>query len=106
VIEHQLSWNLYLTTPVLGGEVQIWDRRWVPSDETEYRYDRATKKGYDPTVVEGFPSAMVEPRVGRFVLFNALYYHTVRDVVGGDCRLAMSSFVGSFNDDRPLLLWS
>jgi hypothetical protein len=105
-IRHQLSWNLYLTTPEQGGAVQIWNRRWCEEDERAYRYDRATKKGYRPEVVGGRPSVVIPPLVGRFVIFNALYYHTVLDVTGEKPRLAMSSFVGVADENSPLVLWS
>lgn len=105
-IRHQLSWNLYLAIPERGGEVEIWDRPWREEDEREYRYDRATKKGYNPDVVAGSRSVAVRPQVGRFVIFNAMYYHTVRDVTGEKPRMAMSSFVGVAEQDRRLVLWS
>jgi hypothetical protein len=105
-IKYQLSWNLYLTIPEQGGAVEIWDRHWREADERAYRYDRATKKGYSPEVVDGCRSALVPPLVGRFVIFNALYYHTVLDVTGERPRLAMSSFVGATDESSPLVLWS
>jgi hypothetical protein len=105
-IRTQLSWNLYLATPELGGEVQIWNRPWRQEDERAYRYDRATKKGYCPEVVDGWPSVVIPPLAGRFVIFNALYYHTVLDVTGEKPRLAMGSFVGVAGESSPLFLWS
>jgi hypothetical protein len=105
-IKHQLSWNLYLTVPEYGGEVQIWDRRWRAEDERAYRFDLATKKGYSPEVVDGCRSVVVSPLVGRFAMFNALYYHTVLDVTGEKPRLAMSSFVGVADESSPLVFWS
>jgi hypothetical protein len=105
-IRSQLSWNLYLAIPERGGEVQIWNRQWRGEDERAYRYDRARKKGYSPEVVDGWRSVVVPPRIGRFVIFNALYYHTVLDVTGETPRLAMSSFVGVADDGNPLVLWS
>jgi hypothetical protein len=105
-IRYQLSWNLYLATPERGGEVQIWNRHWREEDERAYRYDRATRKGYSPEVVQGWHSVMVSPIVGRFVIFNAMYYHTVLDVTSEKPRLAMSSFVGVADGSRSLVLWS
>jgi hypothetical protein len=102
----QLSWNLYLTLPDSGGELEIWQRQWREEDEQAYRYDRATKKGWHPDVVAGWPSVRVAPRVGRLVVFNPLYYHKVLDVTGAKPRLAMSSFVGVADEDSPLVLWS
>jgi hypothetical protein len=102
----QLSWNLYLTAPASGGELEIWQRHWREEDEQAYRYDRATKKGWHPDVVAGRPSVAVAPRVGRLVVFNPVYYHKVLDVTGTKPRLAMSSFVGGVDERRPLLLWS
>jgi hypothetical protein len=102
----QLSWNLYLTLPESGGELEIWQRQWCEEDEREYRYDRETKKGWHPNVVAGQPSVLVTPRVGRLVVLNPLYYHKVVDVTGANPRLAMSSFVGVVDHGSPLLLWS
>jgi hypothetical protein len=105
-ITRQLSWNLFLTDPDSGGEFEIWSRYWRDDDERDYRYDRATKKGYRPEVVHGHSSVVVSPCTGRLVLFNALYYHTVRDVIGAKPRLAMSSFIGVIDEDSPVALWS
>ena len=102
----QLSWNLYLSAPEGGGELAIWPRHWREEDELAYRYDRATKKGYRPEVVEGPPAVVVSPRAGRLVLFNSLYYHVVSDVTGGRSRFAMSSFVGGTDECSPLVMWS
>jgi hypothetical protein len=102
----QLSWNLYLSAPEGGGELAIWPRHWREADELAYRYDRATKKGYRPEVVDGPPAVVVPPRAGRLVLFNSLYYHVVFDVRGGRPRFAMSSFVGGTGERTPLVLWS
>jgi hypothetical protein len=110
-IKHQLSWNLYLSAPEEGGELQVWRRRWREEDERTYRYPRAAERGYRaegyrPEVVEGWPYVVVPPRAGRLVLFNALYYHKVLDVAGARPRLAMSSFVGVTDEGSPLVLWS
>jgi hypothetical protein len=110
-IKQQLSWNLYLSTPEQGGELQIWRRPWREEDERDYRYDRAAAKGYRgegyrPEVIMGWPDVVVPPRAGRLVLFNTLYYHLVRDVTGEKPRLAMSSFIGVVDESSPLVLWS
>jgi hypothetical protein len=102
----QLSWNLYLSAPASGGELAIWQRQWREEDEMTFRFDRTTKKGYRPEVVDGPPAVVVPPRPGRLVMFNTLYYHVVFDVTGGRPRFAMSSFVGGTDERSPLVLWS
>src|SRR5262249_38897117 len=76
-IKQQLSWNVYLSTPEEGGELQIWRRHWREEDERVYRYARAAERGYRaegyrPEVVKGCPSVVVPARAGRLVLFNTL----------------------------------
>jgi hypothetical protein len=104
-IQSQLACNLYLTEAEAGGELAIWHRHWRPEDEKEYRYDRATKKGYRPEIVQGYPFAVVPPRVGRLILLNALYYHKVLDVIGAAPRLTIASFIGTTDEHSPLILW-
>lgn len=105
-ISQQLSWNLFLQSPHNGGEFQIWKRYWTPEDEKLYKHDPKTMKGYKDEVVSNCATSIVEPKTGRFVLFDARNYHTIGNVTGDKNRIAMSSFVGIVDESKPLLFWS
>jgi hypothetical protein len=110
-IAAQLSWNLYLSVPEVGGEFAIWPRYWRAEDEQVYRYAPAGqfgpdgKKGYRHDVVDGLQPVVVPPSVGRVIMLNTLYYHMVLDVEHQGSRYAMSSFIGIVDEESPLVLW-
>lgn len=105
-VTQQLSWNLFLQAPELGGEFQIWKRYWLEEDEKWYKHDPLKMKGYKDEVVANCQWAMIEPRPGRFILFDARNYHTIHDVKGEKERIVISSFAGLIDEESPLLLWS
>ncbi|WP_435271540.1 2OG-Fe(II)-dependent halogenase WelO5 family protein [Streptomyces sp. 1222.5] len=95
----QLSFNLWVQVPRVGGATTIWRRRWHPQD---YQF----RDGYavHSTIIDGFPDASFKPRAGDAALFNSGYMHAVEDC-HGDRRVAFSFFLG-LTESNELIAWA
>ncbi|MCW7552644.1 2OG-Fe(II) oxygenase [Endozoicomonas gorgoniicola] len=103
-VQRQIAFNVYLTTPEYGGEIEIWD--WIATQEDFYRFkDSRTDFAYafDRTLI---PEAdlLIKPNTGDLILFNSNNVHAVTP--SSDDRLSISCFIGYCGDDSPLVLWS
>jgi hypothetical protein len=104
-VHRQLSWHLYLSTPVAGGEFVVWDRQWDAGDDDLHR-GHGADKGYDQTILQNIPAIAETPAVGRLMLFDTRNYHAVREVEGQRQSLVISSFLGIIDERTPLAFWS
>jgi hypothetical protein len=100
---HQFAANIYVETAAEGGELQLWNKGHISSED--YRADQIPGSySLDPQKL-GPPMVSIAPEVGDLVIFNCRLAHAVRTVLAG-CRIAVSCFIGVENPDRPLQLYS
>jgi hypothetical protein len=93
----QLSANLYLETPVVGGELKIWD---IARDELKPEsawYRIITKHAYQEEFVESVqlflpPPVVVPVAPGDLIIFDTSKPHAVRGVAKGR-RIALQTFL-------------
>ncbi len=102
-LESQLAANIYVATPDVGGEVELW----LKEPELE-EYERELKKTQSYHVdrkILGEPDAVVKPKIGDLLLFNSRCFHGVRESQGG-IRSSIAAFVGYRGISHSLSLWS
>jgi 2OG-Fe(II) oxygenase superfamily len=101
----QLSSNIYLQIPKIGGELEIWDIK--PSfveqqaiRDKEYKYEGIVDR-------ENLPASavMIKPEVGDLILFDSGKLHAVRPSQK-ELRVSVSMFVGYRGEDKQLTYWS
>lgn len=96
----QLSLNVHVTTPTVGGELSVWSRQRSADDEMlreSYGYRRSD-------AFPGDPDSVIHPTAGTGVFFCPQNYHAVSPVAEGD-RLAVSLFMGICTSGE-LVLWA
>jgi 2OG-Fe(II) oxygenase superfamily len=101
----QLSSNIYLQMPKVGGELQIWDLK--PSIveqkaiwDAEYKYEEIiTRTSLPPATV------IIKHKVGDLILFDSGRIHAVRSSKK-ELRVSMSMFIGYREEDKLLIFWS
>ncbi|EIK94835.1 prolyl 4-hydroxylase, alpha subunit [Pseudomonas sp. M47T1] len=101
-LQAQLSVNIYLQVPPQGGELEVWDIRptaaeyqWLKSDR-HYGIDRDRLRPADFTT---------RPEDGDLIIINPRFIHAVRPVHASP-RITLSSFIGYFGEQSPLIFWS
>jgi hypothetical protein len=101
--QHQLSGVLYIQQSESGGELVIYNRLWVPSDE---RF-REVGFGYSKQVInDNAESIIIRADVGDLVIINPKYFHEVLPVTGKRARITFGMFI-AFNDREPdVVTWS
>lgn len=95
----QLAWNLYLNVPSDGGELLIWDKQWIPQDDT---YQVSDSYHYHQDVVKDAQKLTIKVFPGEILLINSRNFHAVAESKN---RLSIGSFISYFEDDS-LKLWS
>ncbi|MFJ4878327.1 hypothetical protein ACIP93_24375 [Streptomyces sp. NPDC088745] len=101
-LQAQLSTNIYVDIPDVGGELEMWD---IELDEEEYQRrvgDRAY--GIDRAELPE-PTVVVKPEPGDLALLNPRLIHAVRPSSDAT-RITIGSFIGYLGEDRPLVYWS
>lgn len=101
----QLSINIYLRVPQIGGELEIWNSKPSNTEQQEIR-DREFK--YEGIIDrESLPSATatIKPQAGELILFDSGNIHAVRPCQDGP-RASMSMFIGYRGKTKPLTYWS
>ncbi|MCU0239324.1 MAG: 2OG-Fe(II) oxygenase [Pyrinomonadaceae bacterium] len=98
---NQLTALVYLEMPEVGGEVELWDKRYSESDYNKYRLGETY--GLDKSLIPE-PDFVIKPSVGDLLIWNASKVHAVRETVGG-IRITISSFIGYSGRYQPLYLW-
>lgn len=103
--DEQFGLVLYLQMPAVGGELNIYDRPWIPEDE-RHNNDHVEKGTFGFT--EGFlsntPYASVLPSEGDLVVFKTRNFHQVDEITSDRPRLGLTTFMSQQNN--TLSLWS
>ena len=96
--DEQFSAIIYLDVPPEGGELEVWD---VDRDEMLALIDH---QGSLRRTDLPRPRA-IKPGRGDMVLINTRYPHAVRGFASGT-RIVQSCFIGLYDAQEPLFLWS
>lgn len=97
----QLAANIYLKTPEVGGELELWDVRLTDDEFANCR--NHTHDFIDRNKLPG-NSFILKPEPGELILFQSPKVHTVH-ACKSDIRLAMSCFVGYYGEKEALTYW-
>lgn len=102
-IINQLAANVYLETPEMGGELRLW-HDWPATKE---EYDGIRKKSSYGVKEECLSGGYLEvtPEVGELILFNPMRIHSVEEIQHGS-RLTWSCFIGMYDENKSLQIWS
>lgn len=104
-IKEQLAFNIYLSVPENGGEVEIWNWRATDAEFHDLRnQDPDLSYGMDRSKIRK-PDVVYKPKKGDILLFNPRNVHAVAPSFGTQ-RLTISTFIGYSGDDKELVLWS
>ncbi|WP_052671839.1 2OG-Fe(II) oxygenase [Photobacterium leiognathi] len=102
-LESQLAANIYIATPDVGGEVEIWLKE--PEIEVYEKELEKTQSYHVNRDILGQPDAVISPKVGDLLIFNSRCFHAVRESSGG-IRSSIAAFVGYRGINHSLSLWS
>lgn len=100
----QLSFNIYLRTPEVGGELEIWNLKpsWIDQQtirDAAYKYEGIIDRNSLPEA-----TVTIKPEVGELILFNSGCIHAVCASSGS--RVSVSMFIGYRDKEKPLTYWS
>ena len=99
----QLTVNIYLQVPEVGGEVDLWTTGY---DYQEYQSHKVASDHYALRRADiPPPAATIKPVAGMLLMFHATRPHAVRPSPY-DHRVALSCFVGIRDRNQPLTYWS
>jgi 2OG-Fe(II) oxygenase superfamily len=101
----QLSSNIYLRIPEIGGELEIWDSKPTIAEQQAIRDEEYEYEGIIDKVNLPPATVAIRPEVGDLILFDSGRIHAVRPSQGGS-RASMSIFIGYRGQDKPLTYWS
>lgn len=100
-LKRQLAVNVYSQVPSEGAEIDIWD---IHLSQEEYNARCIPGSyGIDPAQLPP-PDLTICPKVGDLILFDSNCIHMARPSNG--LSIAHSCFVGFYESDRPLTVWS
>lgn len=102
-IDAQISWNLWVEHPKVGGETTLHHRPWSPD-----RQEAGIPEQYplDAALVLGAETYVYHPSVGDVIFFNTRNPHEIAPGASGDKpRLQIGSFVGRL-PTGDMILWS
>lgn len=97
----QLAFNCHISMPYAGGELEVYRRRWKPSDEPT----RGSSYWYPEHLVKDEPYVSVTAGVGDAIFFDPGNYHLIRQRSGSGRRVTLSFFLG-LTATGKLLVWS
>jgi hypothetical protein len=97
----QLAFNCHLSMPQSGGELNVFRRRWQPSDELS----RDGDYWYPDALFADDYYVSVAPSVGDAVFFDSRNYHRILPCLGEGRRVTLSFFVG-ISGTGDILIWS
>lgn len=103
VLKTQASANVILRVAG-GGELALWDRRILTSEEEAACRLPTSSYGLDENKI-GPPVITLKPQPGQLILFDSTRCHSVRPSAGGT-RVTMSMFIGYEGAEQPLVMWS
>ncbi|WP_129141114.1 hypothetical protein [Modicisalibacter coralii] len=96
----QLAFNCFIDMPREGGEVTVFRRKWLPSDE-----NHRDGYGYSEFLVKNEPAISIRPEIGDAIFFDPRNYHRVESNRSEGRRITLSFFVG-IKSDGSLMIWS
>tara|TARA_B100001167_G_scaffold1173_2_gene732 strand:+ start:845 stop:1606 length:762 start_codon:yes stop_codon:yes gene_type:complete len=88
--KNQLSAILYIQSPLLGGELTIYDKMWNKNDERM----RHPEFGYSLDLIKNVTQKKIFPVTGNMIIFNPKLYHKVESVIGIKSRISLGFFFG------------
>ncbi|WP_426575374.1 2OG-Fe(II) oxygenase (plasmid) [Xenorhabdus stockiae] len=101
-LKYQLSSNIYMQVPDIGGELEIWN---IQPNATEYAHLKGNRHyGINRNDMLK-PDLVIKPKVGDLIILNPRFIHAVRPVKEQD-RITLSSFIGVISENNPLIYWS
>jgi 2OG-Fe(II) oxygenase superfamily len=101
----QLSINVYLQIPEVGGELEIWDLKPSLDEQQAIRNEEYKYEGIIDRTSLPAAAAVIRPEAGELILFDSGRIHAVRSSRGG-LRASVSMFLGYRGLDKPLTYWS
>lgn len=101
IVEKQFSSVLYLQTPEIGGELELYNRQWREKDiSLAFSSDPKIRLGVNESLVNGVEKIVYEPKVGDMLLLNTSFYHRVMLSEGEKHRIGAMSFLGVTKDNK------
>lgn len=101
-LQAQLSTNIYVSIPEVGGELEMWDME--PAEDEYQRMVAGRSYGIERDRLPE-PVAVVKPEPGDLALLNPRLIHAVRPS-GDATRITIGTFIGYLGEDEPLVYWS
>lgn len=101
-IQAQLSTNIYVNIPEVGGELEMWD---LELGEEEYQELVGDRPYGIPREKLSEPAVVIKPEPGDLALLNPRLIHAVRPSADAT-RITIGTFIGYLGEDRPLVYWS
>jgi hypothetical protein len=96
-LQGQFSANIYLSTPNVGGELEIWDVEPLP---TSIIHKNDVNRDWRAELP---PSISVKPETGDLLIFNTRRPHAIKCFDSGT-RIATQFFIG-INQNQSLAMW-
>jgi len=90
---NQLSAILYLQSPIKGGELTIYQKKWNKLDEKM----RLPDFGYSSEMVKNIPQTSILPVSGNMIIINPKFYHQIEYVHGPKQRISIGFFFGELS---------
>ena len=105
-ITQQLSYNIYLQIPKIGGELFVYNMQWKKDKHDKFKLPkRIASYGFSEEMVKDAEFVKFIPKKGDLVLFNSQNFHEVKK--GNDYRFSISSFIGrEKNDSKEIWMWN
>lgn len=100
LVSNQISCVLHLQTAQKGGELVIYEQKWVPKDE-QYR---KIGFGYSEEVITTKKSLLIKPKTGDLIMLNPSFFHRILPIHGSKSRITMSCFAGNLSN--KLIVWA
>lgn len=98
VLRSQLSANVYLDVPDIGGELELWDvTPWTPEKIKQIKPNEDLRSQLPYPIV-------FKPERGDLLIFNVRKPHAVKSFESGR-RITLQSFLG-IHEDHSISLWS
>jgi hypothetical protein len=98
----QLTAIVYLSLPVRGGQLAIWN---LSLSHEEYERQRVPNSYGLRRETLPDPDVVLEPEQGELILFNAGLVHAVEKIEVGS-RVTWSCFIGFRGANDSLVVWS
>ena len=106
LVQHQFAANVYLQTPLMGGNLTVIDFEY--KDKKSYELAKLPDSyGIDVTqIVPAPPKITIKPCQGDLVMFNAKLLHEVSEVETDEVRITTSCFINYYDDESALRFFS